>query len=73
MSETDFGQDSSDEPKDDPDENEMLQNILENTTSMTHPVIFQNINLCKKRTGLGRYGEKKLKNMVEALEQGITS
>ena len=35
---------------------------------MAHPVIFENINLCEKRTGLGRYGEKKLKKMVESLE-----
>ena len=70
VSETDFGQESADadEPEDNPEENEILQNIMENTTAMTHPVIFQNINLCEKRSKLGRYGEKKLKSMMEILE-----
>ncbi len=74
VSETDFGQKSTDadEPEDNPEENEMLQNIIENTTAMTHPVIFQNINLCEKRSKLGKYGEKKVKSMVEALELSPT-
>ena len=72
VSETDFGRESSetDEQSDeeDEDENEMLENILQNTTSMTHPVIYLDINLCEKRTKIGKYREKKLKAMVEALD-----
>ncbi len=68
VSESDFGQESAggDKHEDDQEENDMLKNILQSTTSMRHPVIFQNINFCQKRTnGLGRYGEKKLTSMVE--------
>ncbi len=47
----------------------MSEHILQNIASMTHPVIFQNFNLCEKRSkGLGMYGEKKLTSMVEAYE-----
>ena len=50
VSETDFGQEPSDvdEAADNQEDNEMLQNILQNTTSMAHPVIFQNIIYVKK-------------------------
>ncbi len=61
-------EDSDNDYNEDNEENEMLRNILENTISMTHPIIFQNINLCEKRNGLKRYGEKKLKLMIETLE-----
>ncbi len=59
----------NEETEDNEDEtDEMRRNILENTVPMTHPTIFQNINLCEKRNGLNRYGEKKLRSMVETLE-----
>ena len=67
--ETDFGQNDSDtENEDDSQENDMLNHIIGNTSGMTHPVIYQNINLCQKKGGLKRYGGKKLQSMVDTLE-----
>ena len=54
--------------RDDDAPEDMLIDILEKTTSMKHPVIFQSINLCQKRDSINRYGEKKLKCMVESLD-----
>ncbi len=50
--------------------NDMLIDIMENTTSMKHPVIFQSINLCQKRDSqsINRHGEKRLKCMVESVD-----
>ncbi len=66
VSETDFGQKSSeaDEQSDEEDEedNEMLENILQNTASMTHPVVYQDINLCEKRTKNWKIWRKKVKS-----------
>ena len=64
FSETDFDQDSDAENEDHSQQNDMLNYIIDNTTGMTHPVIFQNINLCQKKGGLKRYGEKKLQSTL---------
>ncbi len=47
VSDTDFGQEESDENEneDDSQENEMLNYITDNTTGTTHPVVYQDINL----------------------------
>ncbi len=49
--ETNFGQEDSDvdENKNDSQENEMLNYIIDNANSMTRPVIYQDINLCEKK------------------------
>ncbi len=60
--------DSDNENEDDSPKNDMLNHIIDNTTGMAHPVIYQNINLSQKKGGLKRYGEKKLQSMVDTLE-----
>ena len=60
VSENAFGGELTEEEESEEEEdNEMLENIVENTTSMTHPVVYQNIDLCEKRGTLARYGDKK--------------
>ena len=64
-------EDEEDLEHDDDDDtpHDMMLEILQNTTDMNHPVIYQNINLCeiRKSGSIKRYGEKKLRNMIESL------
>ena len=69
VSDTSFCQDDSDEEEnqEESDENEMLSHIMDNITGLAHPVVYQDINLCEKKT-LKKYGEKNLQSMLHELE-----